>query len=216
MADKKTNWVRDLLLVPLIVGVIVAFASFVLPKFFDKDKEISYSIETPIEYLDQDAVKNIDIQVNGTHVTSLIAYKVHIWNSGDIPLTVLPIRFVFDTEHDDFTVFNTSHNTQPKEEFGKILEEGSNVKSKRFIYELLNPDDKDIVTFLCNQLATIEVYTKAEGLKKKKHNPKKVRWYELAGVSLPVLGVFLSLFFNRLKKKYLNLRAWLRVAKKSK
>jgi hypothetical protein len=77
MVEKKTNWIRDLLFLPLMVGLIVAFITFGLPVLFDKEKELSYSIETPTEYLDQEAVKNINVQVNGTTVTSLFAYKVH-------------------------------------------------------------------------------------------------------------------------------------------
>jgi hypothetical protein len=72
----------------------------------------------------------------------------------------------------------------------------------------LNPDDKDIVTFLCNHSAILEVHTKAEGLKVKWDRPKKGRWFEFAGVFLSVLGAFLSLFFKLIEDQKSKLRAW--------
>lgn len=67
MAEGKTNWVRDLLVIPLIIGLVVAFATFVIPKVLENGNELSYSTDEPIAYLDRTDVQNVKIEVNGVH-----------------------------------------------------------------------------------------------------------------------------------------------------
>ena len=107
----------------------------------------------------------VDVVVNGVKITSLNSYKTKIWNSGDQPLKKIPIRFVFDTKDSNCKIFRTTHKTKPRYEFGKITEEGSDSFSKRFIYDLLNSNDSDLVTFLTNSDPRLELYAKLKGLK---------------------------------------------------
>ncbi len=210
MAEKKPSWLRDLLLIPIIVGIIVALVTFVIPRMFDKDKELSYSINLPNEYLDQDAVGSLKIEVNGVPTSALYDYKVSVWNSGDIPLKKIPIRFVFNIKERDFQIFNVIHKTDPSYEFGKITEEDIDSKSKRFVYELLNPGDKDEITFLCNKWAIMTVHSKSEGLKVNWVKPKKNNWFEYASVLLAVIASFLSLFIKLVAEREQKIFVWLK------
>ena len=210
MADKKSSWLRDLLLIPIVVGIIVALVTFVIPSFFDKDKELSYSINLPTEYLDHEAVGSLKIEVNGVPTSALYDYRVKVWNSGDIPLKDIPIRFVFNTKEKDFQVFSVRHTTEPAYEFGKITEYNIDMKSKRFTYELLNPNDKDEITFLCNKWAILTVHSKLEGLKVNWVKPKKNNWFEYASVLLAVIASFLSIFIKLISEREQKLIIWLK------
>lgn len=209
MADKKSSWLRDLLIIPMVVGIIVTLVTFVIPSFFDKDKELSYSINLPIGYLDQEAVGSLKIEVNGIPVSALYDYKVNVWNSGEIPLKDIPIRFVFDgfsLKEKDFQVFSVKHKTEPIYEFGKITEDSIDNKSKRFTYELLNPGDKDEITFLCNERARLTVHSKLEGLKVNWVKPKNNNWFE--PVLWAVIASFLSIFIKLVSCREQKLIIW--------
>ena len=159
MAESSSKWFRDLLIIPLIVGAIMALFAFGLPTILEKDNVISYSIDGPITYLDQLSIGDISIKVDDVPTTYLFSHKVRIWNSGDVPIKDLPIRFIFDTDNKEFKIFNINHSTKPAYEFGKISLQDISANSKRFTYELLNPDDEDIITFLTNSLASLSIYT---------------------------------------------------------
>ena len=49
------KWIRDFLILPLVVGliVIVAAVTFGLPIIFSEKTELSYEIHGPTRYLDQ-------------------------------------------------------------------------------------------------------------------------------------------------------------------
>jgi len=196
MADKHSSWLRDLLIIPIIVGIIVAFATFVIPRGFDKDKELSYSIDLPTNYLDQETLGSLKIEVNGVPVSALYDYKIKVWNSGDVPLKNIPIRIVFNSKENDFQILSVKHITEPSYEFGKITEENIDNKSRRFIYELLNPGDSDEIRFLCNKWSILTVHSKSEGLKVNWVKPKKNNWFEYASVLLAVIASFLSIFIK--------------------
>lgn len=159
------KWTRDYLLLPVVAGVVVAVFTFALPKFFAKKLELSYEIDRPTQILDEPAVRQVDIEVNGQPVSDLLAFRVRLWNSGDKPIEGLPVQVVFDAETRDFSILNTTHQTTPEYEFGEIAELESTPSKHRFRYELLNPGNEDVVTFLANGTASLKLYTKAAGLK---------------------------------------------------
>jgi hypothetical protein len=165
MADTASKWRRDILIIPLIIGLLVALFTYVLPKLLDKGKELSYTIDGPTSYVNQQAVGNITITVNGVATSNLFAYRVRVWNTGGTALKDIGIRYGFSPKRQDFQILNASHETNPKFEFGKIEEAGSDSNSKRFVYELLNVGDEDTVTFLVNDDAPLSLYAKAEGMK---------------------------------------------------
>ena len=158
------NWVRDLLILPLVVGVIVAAVTFGLPLLLRDAQELSYVVDGPAAYLDDPALGHVKVEINGVAVSELFAYKIRLWNSGDIPLQKLPVSFVFEKTPSDFQVFSTSHATTPRFEFGAIDEDVVGPARRRFVYELLNPGDQDIVTFLTNARPELEVFAKAANL----------------------------------------------------
>jgi len=201
MADKDSSWLRDLFIIPMIVGIIVALVTFVIPRLFNKDKELSYSVNLPTKYLDQDALGSLNIEINGVPVSALYDYKIKVWNSGDVPLKNIPIRIVFNSKEKDFQIFSVRHLTEPAYEFGKITEESIDNKSKRFIYELLNPGDKDEITFLCNKWALLTVHSKSEGLKVNWVKPKKNNWFKYASILLAVIASFLSIFIKLISER---------------
>jgi hypothetical protein len=215
MTEGKTNWVRDLLIIPLTVGVVVAFFTFVLPKILEKGNELSYSIDEPITYLDRPEVHNVKIEVNGVHTSSLFAYKVRLWNSGGVPIKHLPVRFVFKPDNTSFTIFNVSQTTKPEFEFGQITEEGSDTLSKRFVYELFNPKDEVNATFLTNGKAELLVFAKVEGLTLslvKATQP--MIWWNVLAIIIGILASILSLGLRRYNEIFNVVSETIHVAEK--
>lgn len=92
------KWVRDFLILPLVVGLIVATVTFGLPKLFSEKTELSYEIDGPIRYLNDPAVKGIEVSVSGKTVNDIVAYRVRIWNSGGKPIKKIPVRIVFGSK----------------------------------------------------------------------------------------------------------------------
>ena len=198
--SKSKSWLT-LFIIPLVIGLIIVLFTFVIPKLFEKGKKLSYSIDGPTAYFDANSLGNIKVVVNDVSTTNLFGYKVRLWNSGGIPLKYLPIRFNFSQNKAGLVFFSITHSTKPSLEFGTIREEGSDDHSKRFVYDLLNPGDEDVVTFLLNESPKLDVYSKSEGLrlqlvKPSEHAPD---WLiAMLGISA-MLGSFLSLIFYRLK-----------------
>ena len=165
--ENNSTWKRDILLIPLTIGIILAAVNFALPKFFEAGKRLSYTIDGPTAFVNTNTAGMVKIAVNGVETTNIFGYRVHLWNSGSVPLTTIPVRFAFEVTNTNFHVFNVSHTTTPKRDFGKIDENGSDAFSKRFVYELLNPKDEDVLTFVTDVDAPLSVFAKAEGLKMK-------------------------------------------------
>jgi hypothetical protein len=211
MTETKSRWWRDLLFIPLTVGLIVAAFTFGLPRFLEKEKQITYEIDGPTIYLDKRSIGNVSVVVNGVPASSLFSYKVRLWNSGDQPLKNLPVFVLFETELNDFKIFSVRHETNPLHEFGKIVQEDIDQKSKRFIFDLLNPKDQDTISFLTNSSVPLKLYSKLEGLKVKREKPEKTnKWWNIASILLAFFASFFSLalknssdylttFFKRLK-----------------
>jgi hypothetical protein len=198
--NNTTRWTRDILLIPIIVGIFIALFTYLLPKFFEKGKEISYTIEGPTSYVNQQAAGAVTITVNGVTTPSLFAYKVRLWNSGSSPIKDLPVRFSFNPGGSGFQVFNVVHDTKPTVEFGKIEENGSDQNSRRFVYELLNPDDEDTLTFLINTNAPLAINAKSEGLRVTNAAPKEQgSWFRVLQIAVLILSFLASAFTLGLK-----------------
>lgn len=183
MAEKYSSWIRELLIVPLMVGLIVTAFAFGLPKILADSKEVSYTVEQPLTYLDKVSIGSATVKVNDVPVPEVFAVKVRIWNSGDLPLKDIGIRFDLTSHDKDFSILSVNHNTQPSKEFGGIAEQGSEGQSKRFLYQLLNPKDEDTLIFLTTAKANLEVYAKAESLSVKAvaaNHDKDYKWYQIA------------------------------------
>lgn len=201
MLDNKRSWIRDLLVVPLIVGMVIAIFAYVLPKFFAESRQISYSVEEPVAYLDKSSIGTAVIKVNDATVPEVFAARVRVWNSGSLPLKSLPIRFEFSAVDKEFRVLSVSHNTKPTKEFGAITEDGSDQVSKRFVYALVNPEDEDNIVFLTSAKSDVKVFSKAEGLSVKAVEVEKrgeFKWYH--AVIGAMLASLLSTFVEALIK----------------
>jgi hypothetical protein len=124
--------------VGLVVGLAVAGFSFLLPRYFSESKEISYSVEGPIAYMDSAVGASISVSVNGVPTRGIYAYPARIWNSGTEPVTQLPVHFIFTPRGDALTILSARHNTTPPHEFGVIAQTESTSVSRRYVYGLRN------------------------------------------------------------------------------
>jgi len=167
---KPKNWIRDLLIIPLIVGLIVAFFTYLLPKLLDKGKQLSFSIDDTVTYLDTNTqeLEGMNISVNDQPISNLYLYKIDIWNSGDLPLLDLSIRLVFNAEDNVLNLFTINHNTSPKFQFGNIDEQIIDNHTIIYTYELLNPDNEDEIVILADRSVPLDLYAKSEGVKIKR------------------------------------------------
>lgn len=208
MAELKSRRWLELLIIPLVVGLIIALFAFGLPKIFQEEKEISYKIDSPSTYLNPESVGDLEITIDGIVTKSLLAYKVEFWNSGDIPLKKLPVRYVFSGPDINFIVLTVIHKTQPEYEFGEIREEGSEIYSKRFVYSLLNPGERVTVTFLCTGrgLSTLSFYTKLDDLSVKQVTMKTFDYIALASVLISILAAFLGISLSYVRVRLRKVR----------
>jgi hypothetical protein len=213
MAESQPPWWLTILVGPLIVGILVALVTFVIPKWLSLGKQLSYSIDGPITLLDKLALSasgtTITLMVNGVTVPELFAYKVRLWNSGDSPLKDLPVRLVFDTPEQGFQILEVKHETTPKHEFGKIVEQGSDATSKRFVFELLNPDDEDSITLMTNKSPHLQVYAKAEGLQlalveTTKKSPFDEGFTTVVAIASAFAGMSLQILWVKLYERFLS------------
>ena len=167
----KLGWLRDLLIIPIIVGIIVAVFQFVLPELIENDLELSYLQEEEKLHFDKSTVGNAKLEINDIETSYLYSKSIRVWNSGEIPIKNLPIKYVFETSDPTFEIFVVTHNTKPKYEFGNISLTEKDLYSEKYVYELLNPGDEFTISFLTNGEAPQSIYTKAEGLNVKKVSP---------------------------------------------
>jgi hypothetical protein len=162
------NWKRDALVIPIVVGLVLAVFTYILPKLAEKGKQLSYAIEAPLPYVNR-TLPDVMITIRGVQANNVVLQKVRIWNSGGQPLSNLPVRFQFTPQT---KILSLAHATTPPVEFGEIKEQGSDAMSKRFLYALLNPHDSDTVTFLLDRPGGVDVYARAEGLELRKEVEK--------------------------------------------
>jgi hypothetical protein len=190
--EKKIAW-GQVLLIPLGIGIIVAVVTFFLPKILEKGKRLSYETVGPVQYVNSAGLAGLTITFNGERIDSAYGYRVRVWNSGDVPLASLPIQFYFSADSPGFKILSVRHETIPPQEFGKIDEQGSDKLSKRFIYELLNPKDEDVVTLVTNQQVSPTVYAKASGLRLNQVVNTSPSYWNFVPLALALLGAVSSL-----------------------
>ena len=166
---KNSKTISRILLLPLIIsifaGIIVGLFDQGITNIIEKNKELTAVIEDPNIYLDESSFNNTTIKINEIEITKLVTYEITISNSGNQPITEVPIRFDFNSENPSFRIINITHNTKPEYEFGKIIKEEINNSTIKFTYELLNPGDQDKILFITNELTEIKLYSKVEGMK---------------------------------------------------
>ena len=133
-------------------------------------------------------------------VSYLFIYSVEVWNSGDLPLQSLPIRYLFYPKTGDFIIFSVKHTTRPEIDFGKIEEAGSDRRSKRFIYELLNPGDYLSINFLTNESPNLSLHPRLPGMKIKQTLPKKdrIEIYNLLVAFAALFSIWLVFFILKI------------------
>jgi len=157
-------WFRDLLAIPLVVGLILATVAVAIDNFTSEEAELSYSVEGPTSLVGRSTLQGLEVAVNGAPVEELVGYQVRIWNSGDKPLRSVPVRVVFTPETNGFQILSVTHRTTPEYEFGAIVESQDGTQARRFVYELMNPNDEDKVTLLANAELDIALFAKSEGV----------------------------------------------------
>lgn len=202
MDEKESIRLKNLVIIPLIVGLIVAVFQFGLPKLFEKDNELSYSLEESKIHLDQNTIGDIKVEINNIETSLLVSQSARIWNSGGLPIKMLPIRYIFETSSPTFNILMVNHNTKPKYEFGNITSTEADQYSRRFVYDLLNPKDEFTIVFLINEEAPLSVYAKCEGLSIKlvKLEGRLLEsWFILLIAMFGAMLSMLMIFFQRFR-----------------
>ena len=163
---KSTDWLKKLV-ISIIVAFLTGFFAYLIPKIMDKGKQLSYSMDTPLEYfgLFNDNYSDIVIEINDKPISSLYLYTIKVWNSGDKPISEFSTRMVFETQDEGFEIYSISHQTTPEYEFGQIEDEFLADQSIRTTYQLMNPGDKDEVIVTTNNQVPLELFSKIEGVK---------------------------------------------------
>jgi hypothetical protein len=163
-AAAKRRRFFDLFVIPLVVGLILALASFLIPRILEAGKRLSYVVDKPTDYLSQ-RLQGVTIQVNGVPTANVFLTKVRLWNSGGVALKDVGVLVEFDAPDQAFRILNVAHTTKPEREFGSIAQANPDANSTRFTYSLLNRGDEDTISFLTNESAEPKIYAKAEDLK---------------------------------------------------
>ena len=190
---------RNLAVIPIIVGLLMLILEFGILSISEKELELSYSLEDSKIILDKSTMENATVEINGANISSLYSQSIRIWNSGEIPIKALPILYMFNMSSPTFRIFVVTHDTNPKYEFGKISLIEENQYSKRYAYDLLNPNDEFTITILTNEEAHQSVYAKAEGLSVKQVIPPEED--RLAEIKENVIISFFTIFLVILQLK---------------
>ena len=157
-------WLRNLLVIPLVVGLAIAVFTFLLPKLFADAKELSYTVEGPLELLDDRVAGDVSIEVDGVPVLALVTYKARVWNSGDVTIDNIAVRLTFTPPDPAFRVLNIHHRTTPPAEVPWRKSFTEDPHSQRFVYEFLNPGNQDEVTVLANLALTMSLVANPPGV----------------------------------------------------
>jgi hypothetical protein len=215
----RTRRVWELLIIPLVVGIILAVVTFVIPRILEVGKRLSYSIDKPTDYLSE-RLQGVTIQVNGFPTSNLFVVKVRIWNSGSAALKDVSVLFDFDTADHNFRILNVAHATKPEREFGSITQANPDINSTRLTYSLLNRGDEDTISFLTNESVEPKIYAKAEDMRIKRAafnlrvSPLAATLISLVvgliGLAGSLLGFLLSAAKERQMKNEWLRREWIR------
>lgn len=205
MADENgtgSKWWLTVLIVPLLVGVVLAVWEFALPSLLGPRNELSFTVEA------SQSIEGLKLNIENVPIGALYVYKVRLWNSGGNALKSLPVLLRFDSSPGDFKILNTNHTTKPAYEFGAIQEEQPDQISRKFTYILLNKDDEDQITFLTNRPGNLGVFAKSENLRVKAVSPtaesRWERYYSVIAVIGGMMISFFSLTFQRFFQKKIS------------
>ena len=204
---RNKTWARDFLLLPLIVGIVIAGVAFVLPRIVKDKLELSYIIYHAERQFDNPAIQSARIEINGIKVSELYAYKVRLWNSGNKAIKNLSVSFVFENVQGSFQVISANHATNPPYEFGAITENDISETHRRSNYALLNSGDEDIVTMLTTESGDLSVFAKAEGLTLRRVIPEEEKkshylsWIALLASGSSLLTGILSYFWFWVRRR---------------
>jgi len=214
-APQDSKSLRETLLIPIVVGIVIALVTYLVPKTLEKGKRLSYTIDGPTTYITRQ-LQGVVVTVNGTTMPALFLTRVKIWNSGSESLPNLPVMIYYPSQDKDFKILSLAHETQPEREFGKIAEATPDFQSKEFTYQLLNPNDSDTIILLTNDSVQPSLYSKAEGLKtrlvKSEQRANSPLWTVGAGL-LGLLASFGSLLFSYYADKRRFAERWLELAR---
>jgi hypothetical protein len=108
-------------------------------------------------------------------------------------------------------VFAIQHKTNPSHEFGEIKMD-SDMSSPRFIYQLLNPADEDVLTVLASEKRELKVYTRGEGVSldvRRAGDGGSASWYWFLLTALSAVGgVIMETLFTLVSRLFrVDLRA---------
>lgn len=181
MSWERARWFGNRILPTLLSGrrCCIGIAGM---WYFGEKAELSYQMESPTPYLDDPALGQVEIRVDGQPLEGLVAHRVRIWNSGNRPIKDVPVRLVLGRSDKNIVIFGVHHQTDPPCEFGEVAESIVEQNSRRFRYSLLNPGDSDSVTVLANRVCPIELFTKAEGMSVRRVTDEKFWVSELVTV----------------------------------
>jgi len=154
------------------MGLIIAFFQFILPILTEEKKELTYSVSSPISLIDDGIITNLDIKINGVNTQQIFSNQIVIENTGQIPLINTPVSIIFQNSDSSFVLYNSVIETFPKYEFGNIDIKKSKNKI-RLVVELLNPDDRILLSLLTNKNSIPTFYSKIEGMVLSEHKPDK-------------------------------------------
>lgn len=200
------NRIIDIIVFPIIVGLILFFAQTFIEKANKSKKELSFSIMEPQTYLEKNNIGDIKIFFDTVRIYSLYSYGVLIKNTGNVPIKDQGVKYIFNTQVKDFKILNKVLQTKPIEEFGKINIDTSSFNFVRYNYSLINPDDEIYTTFLTNQKAKIEAYAKSDDLKFKEiQKSKSSPWiYVIISIIGAVMALILQLFSDKFIRRLKN------------
>ncbi len=180
-----------LFLIPLSVGLIIAFFQFFLPKLTKDRKELSYTIFDPISLIDNRITKDLDVKINNVATTSLFSSQINIENTGNTPIKDVPISIVFPDQDSSLIIYNYNIVTNPKYEFGEIGVDQSR-SGLRLLAELINPKDEIYISVIINKEIKPEFFSKVEDMNLEESKPETENNIFLS-IILPIIASGLSL-----------------------
>jgi hypothetical protein len=209
---KNRNNIIAVFVIPLTIGLIVAFFQLLLPTLVNNEKkELTFSISNPISLINNNITKDLNIKINDVQTQNLYSCQITIENTGKIPLKSSPTSILYQNVDSTFIIYNTNIETIPEYEFGEITVSKSKEKI-RLIIELLNPHDKIILSVLSNKNIRPEFYSKVEGMEliEQTNGEKEDSIFSIvlvilvSGISMFLLVFlqskgYISLFFNGVK-----------------
>jgi hypothetical protein len=200
------NRIIDIIVFPIIVGVILLLAQIIIDKSNRSKKELGYNISEPQTYLERNNIGELKVYIDTVRINSLYSYGVLIKNTGNVAIKDQPIRYTFNTQEKDFKILNKALKTKPREEFGSIKLDTSGSYFARYTYSLINPEDEIFTTFLTNQLAALEVFAKSDDLKFREiQKSRSSPWFiAISSIIGAILALILQLFSDKFIRRIKN------------